>query len=152
LPSPNKLSIQLVGPSWETMKALPVDREGTRTYVLRPNINQVRHRLVCDVKIKNNIKYVTFRSTTILQNLTHVSVDIQLVNSQGESTSGIFNIGKLSTFVFRSLTILVAPGEELSLPILASFYDNVVIRPCMDFRITIFMDLLMNVIYSQFWI
>jgi vacuolar protein sorting-associated protein 13A/C len=71
-----------------------VDREGSVTYVLRPTINRVLHRLVCEVQIKNNIKIVTFRSSTVIYNMTDVGVDIMVVNVRGQRSMTPVYLGK----------------------------------------------------------
>ncbi|KAI9340870.1 hypothetical protein BDR26DRAFT_820276 [Obelidium mucronatum] len=113
-PTPNKLSIQMHGQEWETMKGIPVDREGTKTYILRPSVNRIAHRLVCEVKMRQNIKVVTFRSTTVVQNSTGIHVDVMVVNTKGQMTSGVYTL---------------APGDECCVPIESSYYDRIFVRP-----------------------
>ncbi|KAJ3072035.1 hypothetical protein HDU98_004400 [Podochytrium sp. JEL0797] len=113
-PTPNKLSIQMHGQEWETLKGIPVDREGTKTYILRPSVNRIAHRLVCEVKMRKNIKVVTFRSSSVIQNSTGLSVDVMVVNSKGQMTSGVYTL---------------APGEECCVPIESSYYDRIFVRP-----------------------
>ncbi|TPX42076.1 hypothetical protein SeMB42_g05292 [Synchytrium endobioticum] len=112
--SPNKISLQLHGPAWESLKGISVDREGVTTHLLRPRVNGVLHRLVCEVKLKDNIKIVTFRSTTVLVNGTGGTVDMMVVSVKGEMTSGVYRI---------------APGEECPIPIEAAFYDKILVKP-----------------------
>ncbi|TPX68863.1 hypothetical protein SpCBS45565_g02841 [Spizellomyces sp. 'palustris'] len=114
VPISNKVSLQLNGPSWETLKGISLDREGMRTYILRPAINRVVHRLVCEVKLKDNVKIVTFRSGLELQNDTSVTVDMVVVNSKKQRTTNVTTI---------------VPGEEFYVPIEASYYDMVQVRP-----------------------
>ncbi|KAJ3037263.1 hypothetical protein HDV00_001828 [Rhizophlyctis rosea] len=121
LPAPNKVSIQLHGPSWETLKGVLVDREGTQFYVLRPAINRVVHRLVCDVKLVENVKVVTFRSATVIQNSTPITIHAMAVNAKRQMTCGIYTI---------------APGEERPIPIESSYYDSIQIRPQEGFGYT----------------
>ncbi|ORY51917.1 hypothetical protein BCR33DRAFT_712120 [Rhizoclosmatium globosum] len=116
-PTPNKLSIQMHGQEWETLKAIPVDREGTRTYILRPSVNRIAHRLVCEVRMRKNIKIVTFRSTTVIQNSTGIYVDVMVVNTKGQMTS----------------VYALAPGNECCVPIEASYTDRIFVRPQENF-------------------
>ena len=95
---PNKLSLQLSGPAWESMKAIAVDRQGTKTYILRPSVNTVTHRLVCQVRLKDNVKVVTFRSTTLIENCTKVTLEIRTVNANGQQTGDIIALGKQCHF------------------------------------------------------
>ncbi|KAI8610486.1 hypothetical protein BC830DRAFT_1069804 [Chytriomyces sp. MP71] len=115
-PTPNKLSIQMHGQEWETLKAIPVDREGIKTYILRPSVNRIAHRLVCEVKMRNNIKVVTFRSTSVVQNLTGLQVDVMVVNAKGQMTSGIYTFEQV-------------PGDECCVPIESSYSDKIYVRP-----------------------
>ncbi|TPX30777.1 hypothetical protein SmJEL517_g05746 [Synchytrium microbalum] len=112
--TPNKISLQLHGPAWESLKGISVDREGITTHLLRPRINSVLHRMVCEVKLKDNIKIVTFRSATVLVNGTGGTVDMMVVNGKGEMTSGVYRI---------------APGEECPIPIEAAYYDKILVKP-----------------------
>ncbi|KAJ1549196.1 hypothetical protein HK405_008107 [Cladochytrium tenue] len=91
--TPNKLSLQMHGPAWETLKSIAVDREGTQFYTLRPNIGKVSHRIVCDVKMKNNVKIVTFRSATVVLNSTNITVDVSMVNGKNQPTWGVCTLG-----------------------------------------------------------
>eukprot|EP00842_Homolaphlyctis_polyrhiza_P001382 jgi/Hompol1/2244/HPOL_005409-RA len=113
-PTQNRLSIQLEGPPWETLKNVVVDREGTTVYPLRPSLERVTHRLVCQVELKERVKIVTFRSTTVLHNYAHIPVEIMLVNHQRQTSTSIFK---------------VAPNEMLSVPILNSVTDSILLRP-----------------------
>jgi vacuolar protein sorting-associated protein 13A/C len=91
--SPNKVCLQLHGPAWESLKGIPVDREGRTIHLLRPRIAGVLHRMLCEVKLKDNVKIVTFRSTTVLVNDTGGTVDMMVVNGKGQMTSGLYRIG-----------------------------------------------------------
>ncbi|KAJ3110151.1 hypothetical protein HK100_003137 [Physocladia obscura] len=113
-PTPNKLSIQMHDQEWETLKGIPVDREGTKTYILRPSVNRIAHRIVCEVKMRKNIKVVTFRSTTVVQNSTGISVDVMIVNNKGKLTNGPYTL---------------VPGGEYCVPIESSYYDRIFVRP-----------------------
>ncbi|KAI8844441.1 hypothetical protein BJ741DRAFT_543605 [Chytriomyces cf. hyalinus JEL632] len=113
-PTPNKLSIQMRGQEWETLKAIPVDREGVKTYILRPSVNRIAHRLVCEVKMRKNVKVVTFRSTTVVHNLTGLHVDVQIVSGKNRQPLHLFSL---------------APGEECCVPIESSYYDKIYVRP-----------------------
>ncbi|KAI8811809.1 hypothetical protein BJ742DRAFT_753443 [Cladochytrium replicatum] len=109
----NKVSIQLEG-EWETLKAILVDQEATRQYTLRPALDRVSHKLVCEVKLKNNIKVVTFRSATILHNGTKMNIEVMLVTQDGKPQSKIKKI---------------APDEDYYVPIESAYYDRIFVRP-----------------------
>ncbi|KAJ3171453.1 hypothetical protein HDU88_007532 [Geranomyces variabilis] len=113
-PALHRVSLQLNGPSWETVKSIPIDRKGSKTYVLRPAVHRVAHRLICDVKLKDNVKVVTFRSAMGVLNSTNVPVDVVVVNSKKQRTSPV---------------TAVKPGESFYVPIEASYHDMIQIRP-----------------------
>ncbi|KAJ3227354.1 hypothetical protein HK099_002420 [Clydaea vesicula] len=112
--SPNKISLQISGPAWESLKSIAVDREGVRSYLLRPSIDQVSHQLVCEVTLKDNVKVVTFRSSTALENSTNVTLEVVTINSAGKLTSKIQE---------------VLPGKDYAVPIITSYFDKLLIRP-----------------------
>ncbi|KAJ3052099.1 hypothetical protein HK097_006900 [Rhizophlyctis rosea] len=121
LPAPNKVSLQLHGPGWETLKNIQVDQEGTRYYVLRPALNRVVHRIVCDVKLVDNVKVVTLRSATVIRNDTPITIHAMAINAKRQMTCGIYTI---------------APGEERPIPIENSYSDSIQIRPQEGFGYT----------------
>ncbi|CAG8475084.1 9038_t:CDS:10, partial [Acaulospora morrowiae] len=108
----NMLGIQLEGPLWECIKDIPVDREGETLYSLRPKLeDNVSHRLVVDVKLKDNIKVVTFRSVLVVENRTLVTVELLVDNA---SVNKVYQI---------------APGEDCPVPIEAAYHKKFKIRP-----------------------
>ncbi|CAG8516340.1 7059_t:CDS:10 [Ambispora leptoticha] len=110
----NMLGIQFEGALWESIKDIPVDREGETLYILRPKLNKVSHRLVCDIKLKENIKYVTFRSTLVIENRTFLTVEMMVVDSQGQNVSKVYQI---------------APGEDCPVPIESTYHHKLKFRP-----------------------
>ncbi|KAI8995070.1 hypothetical protein BC832DRAFT_588068 [Gaertneriomyces semiglobifer] len=113
-PIANRVSLQLKGPSWETTKGVTVDREGQTTYILRPAINRVTHRLVCDVRLKDNVKIVTFRSGLEYQNDTEIPIEIRLLKTQQVSLRE---------------SVLIGPGDCYHVPIEDSYSASIQIRP-----------------------
>ena len=93
LPAPNKVSLQLHGPGWETLKNIQVDQEGTRYYVLRPALHRIIHRIVCDVKLVDNVKVVTFRSATVIKNDTPITIHAMAINGKRQMTCGVYTVG-----------------------------------------------------------
>ncbi|KAH9250730.1 hypothetical protein BASA81_011446 [Batrachochytrium salamandrivorans] len=110
----HRLCIQLHGPAWETLKGLTVDREGSTVHALRPSLNKVTHRLVCSVELKDRVKIVTIRSTTLIRNRTGLQIEAMIVKGNSRNADNIFRI---------------APKEEVSLPIEASYTDSIILRP-----------------------
>ncbi|KAI8839881.1 hypothetical protein BC829DRAFT_420941 [Chytridium lagenaria] len=115
-PSPNKLSILIDGRGWEPLKGIAVDREGVKTYILREDskrADRVAHRLVCEVRLKNNRKIVTFRSSTVVHNGTSIPIELMVLSVNGQKQSRVYALGA---------------DEECAIPIEASFKDKILRR------------------------
>lgn len=96
------LGIQFEGAIWECIREIPVDKETETLYVLRPKINKVTHRLVVDVKLKDNIKVVTFRSALVIENRTLLTIEMLIVDEQDKNVGQVYQIGKIhDLYVFR---------------------------------------------------
>jgi vacuolar protein sorting-associated protein 13A/C len=76
---------------------MSVDREGDFSYSLRPRREQVAHRLVCDVKVKDNVKIVTLRSSMKIENKTHLPMELVLIDASGKSSSHVYKIREWTT-------------------------------------------------------
>lgn len=79
------------------MRNISVDREGDRLYVLRPRVNSVMHRFVCDVRLKDNVKIITFRSAFQVENMTHLPMELVLVDAANKQAAPVTKIGKRLT-------------------------------------------------------
>ncbi|KAE8269165.1 hypothetical protein A4X09_0g3183 [Tilletia walkeri] len=112
--SSNTLSLQIEGMPWERLKHISVDREGEFPVSLRPKLNQVPHRLICDVKLKDNVKVITFRSSFQVENSTLVPVELVVLDTNGHLTSTIRKI---------------PPGETCPVPIEAAYHNRIKLRP-----------------------
>ena len=82
------------GTSWDRLKHVFVDREGEHIYALRPKVEKVTHRLLCEVKLIENVKVVTFRSTFLVENKSHVNAEMVIIDANGKKASQIYKIGK----------------------------------------------------------
>lgn len=111
----NRLALQFEDKPWEKLKHVSVDREGEFVHNLRPKIDKVTHRVVCDVKLVDNVKVITFRSTFKVENSTMVPVEMMVLNAEGKAESG--KIRK------------IAPGEECPVPIEDAFHARIKLRP-----------------------
>ncbi|GAA6006460.1 hypothetical protein JCM10207_004941 [Rhodosporidiobolus poonsookiae] len=112
--SHNSLTIAFDGVGWERLKHVYVDREGEHIHALRPKIEKVTHRLLCDVKLVDNVKIVTFRSTFLVENKSLVNAELVIVDDHGKKASQIYKI---------------PPGGECSVPILSAYHDRIKLRP-----------------------
>ncbi|GAA6031882.1 hypothetical protein JCM8097_003317 [Rhodosporidiobolus ruineniae] len=112
--SHNSLTVAFEGVGWERLKHVYVDREGEHIHALRPKIEKVTHRLLCDVKLVDNVKVVTFRSTFLVENKSLVNAEMVIVDEHGKKASQIYKI---------------PPGGECAVPILAAYHDRIKLRP-----------------------
>ncbi|KZT54406.1 DUF1162-domain-containing protein [Calocera cornea HHB12733] len=110
----NSFAVQFEDRPWETLRHISVDSEGETSYVLKPKLNQVSHRLLCEVIVQNNVKVVIFRSTYKVQNYTQLPVELIIIDGNGKPASAVFKI---------------SPGESCSLPIEAAVHNRIRLRP-----------------------
>ncbi|GAA5969299.1 hypothetical protein JCM11641_007543 [Rhodosporidiobolus odoratus] len=110
----NSLTVAFEGAGWERLKHVYVDREGEHVHALRPKIEKVTHRLLCDVKLVDNVKVVTFRSTFLIENKSLVTAEMVIVDEHGKKASQIYKI---------------PPGGECAVPILSAYHDRIKLRP-----------------------
>ncbi|KAI8897799.1 hypothetical protein BC833DRAFT_643759 [Globomyces pollinis-pini] len=113
-PIPNKFAIQIEGPSWETLKGITVDREGTTLYDLRPAMNNVLHKLVVDIKLRDKVKVVTLRSSKLIENGTNIDIELAFAKSGSKKPT---------------TAATIKPGEIFAIPIESSYYDSIFVRP-----------------------
>ncbi len=99
--SHNAFGVQVENMPWERLRNLSVDREGNFTHTLRPRLEEVSHRLVCDIKVKDNVKIVTLRSTMKVENHTHLPMELILLDSANKPSGNVFKIRELTNCVPR---------------------------------------------------
>ncbi|WWC86271.1 uncharacterized protein L201_001144 [Kwoniella dendrophila CBS 6074] len=114
----NALGIQLQDTPWEALRGISVDREGDHILTLRPRLDRVSHQITCEIKLENNIKVITFRSTLNIDNQTSLPIEMIVVDSHGKASSGAMKIG---------------PGESCPLPLEAAFEKRFRLRPLRGF-------------------
>ena len=110
----NAVGISIDGTAWERIKNISVEREGELVYRLKPKVDKVTHRLLCEVKLVNNVKIVTFRSTFKVENLTLVPSELVIIDANGKKASPVYKL---------------PPGEECSVPIEAAYHQRIKVRP-----------------------
>lgn len=77
---------------WERVRNVSVDREGDQSYTLKPRMKEVLHRVVCDVKLKDNVKIVTFRSAFQVENMTHLPMELVLIDANNKQAAPVCKI------------------------------------------------------------
>lgn len=110
----NRLSLQIDGMPWERLRHISVDREGEYMLTLRPKLDKVAHRVQYEVKLHNNVKYITFRSSFKIENKTLIPIEMVILDDEGKLTDQVRRIG---------------PGEDCPVPIEAAYHCRVKIRP-----------------------
>lgn len=110
----NNLNIQVDGAMWESLRDIQLDTEGEHMHSLRPMIKNVQHRIVFDVKLVDNIKIVTIRSSLVIENRTLLSVDLASIDTSGKMDGPVKKI---------------APGEDYAIPIEKAYTNKFCIRP-----------------------
>ena len=110
----NRLAVQIDDMPWERVRNVSVDREGESVVTLRPKLNRTAYRLLCDIKLENNVKVITFRSTFRIDNQALIPIEIGVLDEDGE----------LSDTVLR-----IAPGTDNALPIIDAYHRKVRVRP-----------------------
>jgi vacuolar protein sorting-associated protein 13A/C len=120
----NSLALTISDTAWEKVQNISIDQEGEHIHPLKPKLDNVTHRLCCDVQLTDNVKIITFRSTFKVENLTLVPVEMAVVKSSSSSEE-VAN----STKVFK-----IAPGQEGFVPIASAYEDRIRLRPDAGFK------------------
>ncbi|KAF7732148.1 hypothetical protein EC973_006403 [Apophysomyces ossiformis] len=110
----NLLNLQVESGSWESLKNVSVDAEGEHMYQLEADIQDVSHRVIFDIKLVDNVKTVTIRSATVIENRTLLPVEIVILDHTGR-------VEKSSK--------KIAPGDDYAIPIEAAYHNRFCIRP-----------------------
>lgn len=106
------LSLHLMDTSWESVKGINVDRKGVFVFPLRPMMNSISHKLVCEVEVIEGIRHVILRSATCFRNDTEFDLEVQDVAAERFSD-----------------TIRIGAGGVASLPITFSAGGAFKVRP-----------------------
>ncbi|KAL7419546.1 Vacuolar protein sorting-associated protein 13 [Cryptotrichosporon argae] len=114
----NAFALQLPGTPWDTIRHISVDREGEHVLSLKPRLDKVTHQLMCEIRLENNIKVITFRSTLNVENHTSLPVEMIVVDAHGKATGGAMKI---------------APGEACPMPLDAAYEKRFRLRPLRGF-------------------
>ncbi|KAM0749832.1 hypothetical protein T439DRAFT_348604 [Meredithblackwellia eburnea MCA 4105] len=112
--SHNSLELMFENMSWERTRHIFVDREGEHIYTLKPKVDEVTHRFLCEIKLVDNVKVITFRSTFLVENRSMVPTEVVIVDNLGKKASQIYKI---------------PPGQDCAMPILDAYHNRIRIRP-----------------------
>ncbi|WFD25298.1 Vacuolar protein sorting-associated protein 13 [Malassezia nana] len=113
-PGYNRLSVHLEDMPWDRVRHISVEREGEYVLALRPKLNKVSHRLLCEVKLVNNVKEITFQSTFRVDNRALIPFEVGLVEADGQVGDTLLRI---------------EPGTCSALPICDAYEKRLKVRP-----------------------
>lgn len=89
----HSIAIQFVGKPWEQLRGVPVDKEGEYTFALRPRTEKFSNRLLCEVKVQDNVKVVIIRSTYKVENQTLYPLELTMIDDTGHPVYSLEKIG-----------------------------------------------------------
>lgn len=110
----HKISMQLDGPPWESVKSISVSKVGNYTFQLLPRINNIAHVLTCSVSLDDKVKIVTLRSPNQLFNNTSVCLEAMAVNDEGSKIGSIIEI---------------EPGTSFPIAVGSAYFNLIRMRP-----------------------
>lgn len=93
--SNNNLRVMLLDSEFNPVERVAVDKETESIYDLKPRVKQIKHRMVCEVVLKDNVKIVTLRSTFNVENLTAVPLEMVLLDENKKQAMPVIKLGQL---------------------------------------------------------
>ncbi|KAH8926014.1 hypothetical protein BT69DRAFT_1239533 [Atractiella rhizophila] len=109
----NTISVKVENGHWDSVRQISFQREGKQVFHLKPRIENITHRLVCDIQLKDNVKIVTFRSPFVIENFNEMPIDLEIVDTFGKAAA----------------THSIPPGESYAVPIEAAYNQRLRFRP-----------------------
>ncbi|KAK9485881.1 hypothetical protein V1527DRAFT_94643 [Lipomyces starkeyi] len=108
------VGVRLKDTNFDAVTRIQANKEGEALYVLQPKTMKVAHRLICEVKLREDkVKHITFRSALLVENNTQIPIDMLVGDDVVENA-------KIMTIV---------PGESQAIPIEQLFDQTFKIRP-----------------------
>ena len=107
----NSIGIRFEEKGWDPIPSVTVDKEGQFPVLLRPRIEGVLHRLLCDVTVVDNVKLVTLRSTYKIDNECMYPLEVILVD---EHNTPLYSLQKIGLWPYSCLCSMLnfRRGEE----------------------------------------
>ncbi|KAK9466576.1 hypothetical protein V1512DRAFT_276148 [Lipomyces arxii] len=110
------VGIRLKDTNFDAVTRIQANKEGEALYVLQPKTMKVAHRLVCEVKLREDkVKHITFRSALIVENGTQIPIDMIVGNDD------------------ESQMISIVPGGSQAVPISKLYDQSFRLRPAAGF-------------------
>lgn len=97
----NTIGVKFQDRPWEQIGNIAVDKEGQYTYILRPRLDKILHRMLCDIVVENNVKIVTLRSTYNVFNDCLYPMELILVDTNNKPAQPAQKIGMSSQCCFQ---------------------------------------------------
>ena len=153
IPEKPILKAKLIGQTTTpTIPNIPISQEGIHYFTLEKKGSEVPPILVCEVKWRNGLKFVTFRSTYVVKNATAYDSEMQVIKAadgkyQVMHTSKIreticlfflptlFNLFFFSSFFCR----IVVAGDDFCVPLHLAMDCSLQFRPFGSFLL-LFID------------
>lgn len=112
--SRNAFAVTIENMHWDEIRGISVEREGEYLFMLSPQIQEFRYHLACEITLRDNVKIITFRSTFVIENETHLPLEAKLLD----------NANKLSRATYS-----IQPGDKWPMPLEAVIHSRVIVRP-----------------------
>jgi vacuolar protein sorting-associated protein 13A/C len=112
--SRNAFAVTVENMQWDEVRGISVEREGESLFLLSPPIHDTRYHLACEITLRDNVKYITFRSTFVIENETHLPMEAKLLDTANKLSRATYSI---------------QPGDKWPLPLEAVMHSRVILRP-----------------------
>lgn len=131
---------------------MAVDKEGQFPVLLRPRLDGILHRLLCEVAVESNVKIVTLRSTYKIENECLYPLEVILVDEHNKPAYPLQKIGMFSTLTSPFIYSNKRPDakQSFSLPIEAVMRNRIKIRP--DGKTTLSGLPTLIAVFSRIWL
>ena len=93
----HKISIHLMESPWESVKNVSVDQQGLFVFPLRPKLNSISHKLVCEVQVIAGVRNIIIRSATCFKNDTSFDLEVADIAAEKFSDSIIIKSGGIGS-------------------------------------------------------
>lgn len=89
----HRISLHLMESPWESIKNVSVDQQGLFVFPLRPKLNSISHKLVCEVQVIAGVRNIILRSATCFKNDTSFDLEIADIAAEKYSDSIVIKSG-----------------------------------------------------------
>lgn len=112
--SRNAFAITIENMQWDEVRGISVEREGEFLFLLSPPMHDSMYHLACEIALRDNVKYITFRSTFVIENETHLPLEAKLLDRANKLSRATYSI---------------QPGDKWPMPLEAVMHSRVILRP-----------------------